>query len=364
MQSIIKTCALSLMFVGLTACGGGGGGGGNKPASTLPSSSSSSSIAATSSSIPASSSAPVSSSTPATSAALSSNSVSSAAEGSETTQAATSVNGYSIAKIDNCGVGISAASKTFGIFADYDGGIQNQNLSSLSFSGWNHSTNENAGLPEWKLLKHAGTAYDFNTTAKVNDSCNGVDTLDMVMVKKIADWQFQHSNGFERNILAHGYKFSDIENLTLDVKINSAKTSIPSIGSLKTTYASFASGNNIDNLEDGKVNIGIVIYDGKSASTWMAKKIIQLDQSALTDQWIRVTIPMKDMKHCLDENYNCADKPFSELGSKTIAGIQFVAETKTGLVLRNAIDGTWSPSVPETFKETDLSFKKIEFQLK
>ncbi len=361
----MKTFTLSLMFAGLTACGGGGGGGSSKPDSNpIPSSAKSSeaSSSAPASSTP-SSSAPASS-TPASSMAPSSSSASSLAEGSEMTQAATNVNGYAIAKIDNCGVNVSAANKTFAIFADYDGGVQNQSLSSLNFSGWNHSTNENASLPVWKLLGHAGVTYDFSTSAKVNASCNNIDTLNMVMLKKIADWTHQHSNGFERNILSYGYKFSDIENLTVDIKINSAKTSIPSVASLKTTYASVASSSNIDDLEDGKVNIGIVIYDGKSSSTWMAKKIIQLDQTLLADQWVRVVIPMKDMKHCLDENYFCADKSFSELGSKTIAGIQFVAETKTGLVLRNAIDKTWTDNVPETFKETDLSFKKIEFQLK
>ncbi|MDR7091892.1 hypothetical protein [Cellvibrio fibrivorans] len=366
MQSLIKTCALPVVLISLTACGGGGGGGSKPAPSPVPSSTAASSVAPSSvapSSTPASSLA-ASSIAPASSADASSSAASSSVAGTESTQTATVYANYSVAAIDNCGVGIGAANKTFAIFADYDSGVQNQSLSSLNFSGWNHATN--GSTTEWTNLKLAGSNYNFNNNAKVNSSCNSVDTLDMLLVKKINDWDHQHSNGFERNILAYGYKFGDIESLTVDVKINNAKTSIPSVASLKTIYTSYLDPKKpdaVENLEDGKVNIGIVIYDGKTASTWMAKKIIQLDQSALGDKWIRVTIPMSGMKHCLEANYNCADRPFSELSSKTIAGIQFVGETKSGAVLRGDIS-SWSTSIPETFKEADLSFKKIEFQLK
>ena len=340
MQSLIKTCALPIVLLSLTACGGGGGG--SKPA---PSSA-------------ASSVAP--SSTPASSAAASS-----VAAANETTQAAVNYTGYSVAQIDNCGVGITApaADKGFVVLGDYDAGAQNQTL--LNFSGWNHTTNGSA--TEWKNLKLAGSNYDFSSSGKVNSGCNSVDTLDIVLVKKIADWDHQHSNGFERNILPFALMFGDIENVVLDLKINSAKTSLPSLDSLKTTYASNVSSETIDGLESSKVNIGMVIYDGKEEPILDAKRIIQLDQSTLADKWIRVTIPMKDLTFCSNSNYNCTPKTLADLSNKLIAGIQFVGETKTGLVLRNHIkEADWNIAnpPPETFKEMDVSFKKIEFQLK
>ena len=361
MQSLIKTCALPIVLLGLTACGGGGGG--SKPApSPVPSSIAASSVAPSStpasseapSSIPASSVAPISSSAESSSVA------SSAAAGTESTQTATAYANYSVAAIDNCGVGVSAASKTFAIFADYDSGVQNQSLSSLNFSGWNHSTNENAGRAEWKLLKHAGAIYNFSTTAKVNDTCNGTDTINMVFAKKIADWDFQHMNGFERNILAHGYKFGDIENLVLDIKVNSAYTSIPSVASLKTTYASYVSTATIDTLDEGKVNVDITLHDGANL---FGKIIVQLDQETLKDQWVRVTVPMNKVSFYQEINYNRTNKTLADLSNVVIQRMLIVGETKKGAVLRGDIN-PWSSSVPETFKELDLSFKKIEFQLK
>lgn len=364
MQSLFKTCTLSLIIAGLTACGGGGGG--SKPTPTTPSSTPASSAAAVSSapvsSTPASSMP--ASSTPASSAPASSSpassSASSAAEGSEATQAATTVNGYTIAKIDNCGVNISAAAKTFAIFADYDGGVQNQSLTSLGFSGWNHSTNENAGRAEWSFLSQAGATYNFNTSAKVNDSCSSVDTLNMVLVKKIADWDMQHMNGFERNILSYGYKFGDIENLVFDVKVNTAKTTVPSVDSLKTTYASYVNAATVDALDDGKVNLGITLHDGNNLN---AAIIFQLDQASLGDQWVRVTIPMSKLSFYQEINYQRTAKTQADLSNVVIKRILVVGETKSGGVLRGNIN-PWSTSVPEKFKELDISFKKIELQLK
>ncbi len=363
MQSLIKTCALPVVLLSLTACGGGGGG--SKPAPTpVPSSTAASSVAP--SSTPASSVAP--SSTPASSLAASSiapassadasSSAASSAAGNESTLAATAYANYSVAVIDNCGVGISAANKTFAIFADYDGGVQNQSLSSLSFSGWNHATN--GSTTEWKNLKLAGSNYNFNNNAKVNNSCNGVDTLDMLLVKKIADWDHQHSNGFERSILAYGYKFGDIENLVFDVKINSAKTTVPSVASIKTTYASYVNAATVDALEDGKVNIGITLGDSTNLNGAI---IFQIDQAALSDQWVRVTIPMSKLSFYQEINYNRTNKTLADLSNVVIKRLLVVGETKSGAVLRGNIN-PWSTSVPETFKEMDISFKKIEFQLK
>lgn len=361
MQSLIKTCALPVMILSLTACGGGGGGG------STPSPSS----AAVSSVAPSSATA---SSEALSSTAVSSVAASSIAAGNESTQTAVIYPGYttttnenypsySIAKIDNCGHEISKEDKTFAIFADYDSGVQNQSLTSLTITGWNHSNNENKNLPEWATLKVSNHAtYDFVTSAKMNDSCNGVDTLNMVLVKKIADWEFQHSNGFERNILAHGYKFGDIEKLVIDIKVNSANTRIPSVANLKTTYISYVSAAAIDALDQGKVNVDITLHDGANL---FGKINVQLDQETLADQWVRVTVPMNDVYFYHEINYNRTPKTLAELSNVVIQRMVVVGETRNGTVLRGPIGDTkWKTGVPETFKEADLSFKKIELQLK
>lgn len=339
MQSLIKTCALPIVLLSLTACGGGGGG--SKPVTSS-----------------AASSAPIASSVAPSSIPASSAAASSAATAAESTQTPVDYTSYSVAVIDNCGQGITAGDKTFSLFADYDGGIQNQSLSSLKITGWNHTTN--GVTAEWTNLKLAGSNYNFNANAKVNSSCNDVDTLDMVLVKKIADWDHQHANGFERSVIDYGHEFGDIESLVFDVKINSAKTSIPSVESVKTTYASYVTAATVDTLEDGKVNIGITLGDNTNLNGAI---IFQLDQAALSDKWVRVTIPMSKLSFYQEINYNRTAKTLADFSNVVIKRMLVVAETKSGAVLRGNIN-PWTTSVPETFKEADLSFKKIEFKLK
>jgi hypothetical protein len=109
MQHLIKICSLALIICGLTACGGGGGSGGGNTSSSVTLSSSISSSRISSSSVSSSLS---SSSVSTSSSSLQSESSSSQSSLGESVGSATSYTNYSVAEINNCGLGISAANKT------------------------------------------------------------------------------------------------------------------------------------------------------------------------------------------------------------------------------------------------------------
>jgi len=357
MQSLIKTCALPIVLLSLTACGGGGGSDNPTPASTPASSSlAASSVVAVSSAEAASSSAPASSSSSSSSAAI-----------TESTQTPVNYTNYSVATIDNCGQGIVLGTKTFKLFADYDGGVQNESLSSLSIYNWNHTgTTNSTPIPnEWVNLTHAPSVYNIPNNASVNSSCNGVDTLNVVLVKKIANWHRQHSNGFGQTITPFGQKFGNIKELVLDLKVNSAKTKTHTPTELKSIYSSYLSNVSvIDTIDAGKVNLGITF---ETSNNLRAATVIEIDQSIYADQWVRVTIPMSNLYYYEDVNYVSTDRNAALFADLVINNIVVVGETRNKAVLRSQItgwvDGTLTPP-PEHFKEMDLSFKKIEFQLK
>lgn len=355
MQSLIKTCALPLAILGLTACGGGGGGG-DKP--TPVSSTPASSVAP--SSTPASSVAP--SSKPASSAAASS-----VAAANESTQAAVNYTGYSIAKIDNCGQGITAGADTFSVFSDYEVGIQNLGLEALSFYNWNHTgTTNTPPIPnEWANLAYASSTYKIPNNAAVNSSCSDVDTINTILVKKVANWHRQHSNGFGRTITSFGQNFGKIKELVFDVKVNSAKTKTYTPAELKTLYGSYLSDTSvIDAMDAGKVNIGITL---ETSNNLRAAIAIEIDQSLYADQWVRVTIPMSSLYYYEEINYQPSTRDAALFGNLVVNNVLIVGETRSKAVLRGNIAG-WtdtSPTPPpEYFKEMDISFKKIEFNLK
>ncbi|WP_348798930.1 hypothetical protein [Flavobacterium adhaerens] len=263
---------------------------------------------------------------------------------------------YSVARIINCGQ--NAISDKGKVFILFDGTNQNQDLAVLNFSGWNHATNGSA--TEWGNLKLAGSYYDFNTTANKNKSCNTISTIDIVLLKKIADWNHQHSNGFECTVLAKGFRFADVQNIVFDLKINSSKTKIPTIETIKTIYSNYVPESVVDNLDDAKVNIGITLSD---KTNYNASIIFQLDQEVLKDQWIRVIVPANKLSFYQEIDYKKTPKSLNDFSDLIINRLLVVAETKKGSVLRGNIKD-WNDNVPETFKEMDLSFKKIEFQLK
>ena len=146
----------------------------------------------------------------------------------------------------------------------------------------------------------------------------------------------------------------------MDLKINSARTSIPTQKQLVDTYSSYTAESNITGLDSNKVNIGFTLYDGTNLS---AADIIELDQALYADKWVRVVIKLSAIKFYSETNYVRTSKKAEDFTNAIIKGLLVVGETKTGNVLRGNISN-WSENVPESFKEMDLSIKKIELLLK
>lgn len=340
--------SLLAMFVCLTHCGGSGGdkATGADPAPPL-----------SASALSSSSSSAVSSST--SSAALSSSSTTSSASASNSSEQikeSAALKGeysnVSIYELSHCGEMVSTQSKVLTLIGDYNTANQNETISGLT--GWNHATN--GSTTEWKNLTRAGTEYNFTNMGKADASCNSVDTLNMILVKKYADWDHQHSNGFESHFTSAGITFGQVDNIIIDLKINSAKTKIPSLTTLKTTYSSYTSESAITNLDAGLVTLGFTFYDGTNLK---ASTLIDIDQNLLSDKWLRLNIKMSSLKFYSETNYVQTAKTYDDLKSAVINGMLVVGETKTGSVLRGNIT-SWSSSIPETFKEMDVSVKKIE----
>lgn len=335
------------LTLSISACGGGGGAS-SSPTPT-PVLSSSSSVA---SSVSSSSSSSLSSS----SSSLSSSSASPVIAGAENQIVTEYHTTHTIYNLENCGKNISQPNNTASVFGDYDTATQNQILPNMT--GWTHTTN--GKTTEWKNIKLNLADYNNPTNGKANSDCNNVDTLNMVLVKKVADWDHQHANGFESHLITKNISFGQVDYIIVDLKINSARTSIPTQKQLVDTYSSYTAESNITGVDGNKVNIGFTLYDGTNLG---AADIIELDQALYADKWIRVAIKLNSIQYYSETNYVRTFKKQEDFTNTIIKGLLVVGETKTGNVLRGNISN-WSESVPESFKEMDVSIKKIEFVLK
>ncbi|MES2824315.1 MAG: hypothetical protein V4732_11985 [Pseudomonadota bacterium] len=352
-KNLINLSALTLIIAGLTACGGGSSGGSKK--SSTPAISSVAMISSV-----AASSVAASSITPASSSSVSSIDPDPLVE--NTTPLVT-IGGVDVAEIVNCGSGITlpASTSSFSMFADYD--VTTQNLAPANLTGWNHINS----TATWANVSKVPSTYNFPSTTVTDAGCNNVDTFKMILVKKIANWDQQHGNGFERsNMFSEGITFGKVKSITVDLKINSTNTIIPTVDALKAKYVpAYVTADKIDSLENGKVYLDITLYQKNlsSEADFRAKINFEIDQATMSDKWLRVTIPASALYYYSENNYTRTDSTADALASISIKGAIVVAETKRGNTLRNDIQGAWVGTTPETFKEVDVSFKKIELNL-
>ena len=267
---------------------------------------------------------------------------------------------YRIYQLNNCGQQISQPRKSVSLFGDYN--TQTQNSPMANISSWNHVGN--GSITEWAGTHLTASAYAIPAAGNANNSCSQVDSLDVVLVKKAANWDHQHANGLEIDLAQKAVTFGQVESIIMDVKINSARTVVPSPAALIGTYKTFTAENIIQALDGGKVNLGITLYNTKDGPTLNAAGIIELDQSHYADQWLRVKIKLDGLRLYAEDHYVKTDKTPQELANTVISGLRLVAETRTGKVLRGSITSWNEKPAPETFKEQDLSIKKIELHMK
>jgi len=263
---------------------------------------------------------------------------------------------YSLARIDHCGMTSYGDKNGYSLFDGNEAGLDHIGSKS-TLSSWNHAGN--GSTTEWIGLKQPATTYDLQSHSQPTASCNNAKSLSMVLVKKIADWDHQHVNGIEYHIDGANLSFGDVQALVLDISVDSKNTFIPTPTQLRTIYKNDVPPSVIDKLDAGKVNIGLTLNGEQNLR---ASIIIEVDQATLSDQRIRVTIPIKAMKFYQEVNYRRTPQAFADLAHVGVKGLLIVAETKSGSVLRHDI-ANWSESVPETFKEIGISIQKIEFKV-
>jgi hypothetical protein len=238
----------------------------------------------------------------------------------------------------------------------------NEDYKMHDITSWNHVTN---GHPtEWKNITLTGSAYNLQLQEQAEASCHA-DALSMIFIKKYADWNHQHSNGFEQHLVQNKTRFDSVKALMLELKINSAHTQIPSFAVLKQRYGHQIDDTTLAHLDAGLVNLGINFYGEKMPDGRQLKAsiIIEIDQHKFSDQWLRLEIDMDKFNRYSELNYVRTPIDASVIGNQIIHGVNFMGETRTGLVLRNQVTH-WDPSTPETFKEMDVSFKKVALILK
>ena len=111
-------------------------------------------------------------------------------------------NGYSVEKIDQCGVSSQTSEKDFVLF----GGDTNR------LTDWSHA----AKIDDLKL-----DSEEYTSEVVAASTCNGVPVYQNVLVKKYANWNMQHVNGIEPQFSGDNIKLYQVESIVLEFKVSS-----------------------------------------------------------------------------------------------------------------------------------------------
>lgn len=278
--------------------------------------------------------------------------------------------GFTLQRIDNCGANDVASAKSFVVF--------DNNVNSVT--GWNHAGTASYAAPYDKLSLTSASdraLYNVPGVTDIDPTCNDSKTQSLVLIKKLADWDKQHSNGIEPSVAAAGRTFADADKIVIELKINSAKTKLQTKAQLKTIYGSTLTDTQYDELDMGKPTFGISLVNAKPAAEADMvefQRFVEIDPAIWADKWMRITIPVEQMDMFTDVNWKRTPTTVTAQAATIVDRLRINPEIygsrttdpfKWGNVIRNLVGGPDDPTfaalkLPETFRELGITVKKIE----
>ena len=270
-----------------------------------------------------------------------------------------SFKGYDIELLENCGVQTPEPSKLAYV-------VMHDQINTLR--GWSHVKKDKEN-GEYSSLKLEDVDYAISKQHYQQDeSCNGVKTQKGVLVFKYSDWDRQHSNGFEPKFFDKRLALGNIEKIVLELKINSADTTIPTLEQLHATYDKYLTEEQFADFDNAKVNLGISIWEAsalnQSIPSLNADMFVEIDQQTYFDKWLRITIPVESMNYFTELSYIPTPANKDDYKELAIKGLRINPENLKGNQVRNYLLDDWSYDIPETFKEISLNIKSIQLIVK
>ena len=260
----------------------------------------------------------------------------------------TTQDGMRVYEISNCGdepADIANSSQSFSSYGQF----------------WGHINATSANESRWANLAKGYQAYGQPVT--LNDAnCNDVSVYNTTLVKRYADWDNQHANGY--HISANQFNYSDVDYIVFEIYFDATESTLPSVTEIGNNFPSAVSlsGGQISSIEDwdeGKFQLNLQLNsgDGFNGTNYNLAEInIQL-QPEWANKWLRLEIPIDQMHHFDSVSYSKNTK--TAASNTSFNRISFVAETKAYSVYRNWAGDNFS-AVPEMFKEMNYSVKRLE----
>ena len=237
--------------------------------------------------------------------------------------------------------------------------------------GWNHASVQ----PTYAALKKAPSEYAVDHSGwQLTQECGREKVFSAVLVKKLGNWEGNHTNGIEALFERAPVTLGDIEAIVLELKLDRARSSLPKRAAFHEHFAFAASKAQLNTLDQQDFNFGITLFEAgfrdQGVATVNAQTRIALAPDKHGDQWLRVTIPIAQMHTYLEQHYAPTDIALEAYAETPIIGLRINPETLSGKVVRNLNGAPWqgeqatAVAQNEMFKEMAVQLRKVVLRLK
>lgn len=274
---------------------------------------------------------------------------------------------FKVDTIDNCGVDI-LADETLAVMED---AVAFNSLED-NMSGWFNSADIDPDTLDPSRFNMPGITSP-------DDTCNDLNTHQVVMLKKYADWNGQHVNGIEVDIASANKTFADIDAIIFEMKIDVADSEIFTSEQLQATYGDLLTDEQYGFLDKGNVVFAMSIFNERvdnDQDIVQTQRFIEIDQSLYGDEWIRVEIPFETMDIFTNQPWIRGETTHEEQAT-TLADRLHInpeilgtrTESNFGDVIRGLIGGPSDEefaalNIQETYKEMSIRIKRLEVHFK
>ena len=229
----------------------------------------------------------------------------------------------------------------------------------LAVTGWSHTSAAETSL----ALDH--TRYGLMRANFTPDpTCVDQNTLDIVLVKRLVDWDRQHMNGVEAGLPIRSILFSDITDITLELRLLPEESTIPDPDALTEHFADVLEPAQIRELDTGKVNLELTLFGQKANAErpfLNAGTIIEIDPAEWADGWVRVTVPAEALEGYTEVAYQRTPAELEDYPELFVHGLRINPESAGGRTLRHfQLDDFVLGATPELFKEMAMSIALVE----
>jgi hypothetical protein len=253
------------------------------------------------------------------------------------------------------------------IFCAHAGKVINKptlNTSSLvvhlnEVNGWNHLSNDTTVE---KIINNSPTKYKIITTQVVDINKSSIN-ISTILVRKLANWHQQHSNGIKINLEERDLSFGQFNGVNFTIRINHIDSVIPSIEQAEGYYMKEIEKGNIKlqwlkELLREPPKITLTLYgakhDNENISTPMARFSYKIEP---TNDKKNVNISSSSFSYYWQQNYQELVVSQNILANYKVSGMLFTLDTSTNKTLRSLMSSEQQINFPKTVDELLLELK-------